>query len=86
MDEESSSSRGSINPEPGAEDPPATTPQDREEEDPHDIEMKDVEDDPNPPPPSEQDDDPLPVQFRLHSLIPLTEAKKTKRAQEMTEM
>ena len=61
VDEESSSSRGSINPEPGAEDPPATTPQDREEEDPHDIEMKDVEDDPNPPPPSEQDDDPLPV-------------------------
>ena len=60
-DEESSSSRGSINPEPGAEDPPAITPQDQEEEDPHNIEMKDVEDDPNPPPPSEQDDDPLPV-------------------------
>ena len=60
-DEESSSSRKSIDPEPGAEDPPAITPQDREEEDPHDIEMKDVEDDPNPPPPSEQDNDPLPV-------------------------
>ena len=60
-DEESSSSRGSIDPEPGAEDPPATTPQDREEEDPHNIEMKDVEDDPNPPPPSEQDDNLLPV-------------------------
>ena len=59
-DEESSSSRGSIDPEPGAEDPPATTPQDQEE-DPRDIEMKDVEDDPNPPPPSEQEDDPLPV-------------------------
>ena len=59
-DEESSSSRGSIDLEPGAEDPPAITPQDREEEDPHDIKMKDVEDDPNPPPPSEQDDDPLP--------------------------
>ena len=61
VDEESSSSRGSVNPEPGAEDPPAITPQDQEEEDPHNIEMKDVEDDPNPPPPSEQDDDPLPV-------------------------
>ena len=61
VDEESSSSRGSVDPEPGAEDPPAATPQDQEEEDPHDIEMKDVEDDPNPPPPSEQDDDPLPV-------------------------
>ena len=60
-DEESSSSRGSVNPEPGAEDPPALTPQDWEEEDPHNIEMKDVEDDPNPPPPLEQDDDPLPV-------------------------
>ena len=60
-DEESSSSRGSIDLEPGAEDPPAITPQDREEEDPHDIEMKDVEDDPNPPPPLEQDDNPLPV-------------------------
>ena len=60
-DEESSSSRGSINLEPGAEDPQAITPWDREEEDPHDIEMKDVEDDPNPPPPSEQDDNPLPV-------------------------
>ena len=60
-DEESSFSRGSVNPEPGAENPPATTPQDREEEDPHDIEMKDVEDDPNPPSPSEQDDNPLPV-------------------------
>ena len=60
-DEESSSSRGSINPEPEAEVPPAITPQDWEEEDPHDIEMKDVEDDPNLPPPSEHDDDPLPV-------------------------
>ena len=60
-DEESSSSKGSVNPESGAEDPPATTPQDREEEDPHDIEMKDVEDDPNPPSLSEQDDDLLPV-------------------------
>ena len=41
----------------------ATT-QGHEEEDPHDIEMKDVDDDPNPPPPSEQADDPLlvPVQ------------------------
>ena len=60
-DEESSSSRGSVDPEPGAEDPPAITPQDQKEEDPHDIEMKDVEDDPNPPPLSEQDDNPLPV-------------------------
>ena len=47
--------------EPGSGDPPAANPQGQEEEDPHDIEMKDVEDDPNPPPPSEQDDDPLPV-------------------------
>ena len=60
-DEESSSSRGSIDPEPGAEDPPAITPQDWEEEDPHNIEMKDVEDDSNPPSPLEQDDYPLPV-------------------------
>ena len=60
-DEESSSSRGSIELEPGAEDPPATSPQDWEEEDPHDIEMKDVEDDPNPPPLLEQDNNLLPV-------------------------
>ena len=60
-DEESSSSGRSIDPEPGAENPPAATPQGRKEEDPHDIEMKDVEDDPNLPPPSEQGDDPLPV-------------------------
>ena len=59
-DEESSSSRGSVKLEPG-EDPPATTHQDQEEKDPHDIEMKDVEDDPNLPPPLEQDDDLLPV-------------------------
>ena len=42
VDEESSSSKGSVNPESGAEDPPATTPQAWKEEDPHDIEMKDV--------------------------------------------
>ena len=48
-------------PLPGAGYPSAVTPQDWEEEDPHDIKMKDVEDDPNLPPPSEQDDDPLPV-------------------------
>ena len=52
---------GSIDPESGAEDPPAVTPQGREEEDPHDIEMKDVEDDPTLPPLWEQDDNPLPV-------------------------
>ena len=61
VDEESSSSRGSVDPESGAEDPPAVTPRDWEEEDPHNIELNDVEDDPNPPPPSEQDDDLLPV-------------------------
>ena len=60
-DKESSSSGESAAPEPGAEDPPAAIPQGREEEDPHDIKMRDVEDDPNPPPPSEQDDDLLPV-------------------------
>ena len=64
-DEESSSSRGSVDPEPGAEDPQAITPQDQEEEDPHNIKMKDVEDDPNPPPPSEQDDDLLPVPVQV---------------------
>ena len=69
-DEESSSSRESINPEPGAEDAPAITPQDWEEEDPHDIEMKDVEDDPNPPPLSEQDDDPLPVPVQASQFDP----------------
>ena len=79
-DEESSSSRGSVNPEPGAEDPPATTPQDWEEEDPHDIEMKDVEDDPNLPPLSEQDNNPLPVPVQAAQSDPLTEAKKTGRA------
>ena len=61
MDEESSSSEESAGLEPRAEDPPMATPQGREEEDPHDIEMKDVEDDPSLPPPLEQDDDPLPV-------------------------
>ena len=60
-DEESSSSGESSAPEPGSGDPPAANPQGQEEEDPHDIEMRDVEDDPNPPPPSEQDDNPLPV-------------------------
>ena len=41
--------------------PPAATPQGRKEKDPHDIEMRDLEDDPNLPPPSEQGDDLLPV-------------------------
>ena len=59
-DGESSSSGESSAQEPGPGDPSAATPQGQEEEDPHDIEMRDVEDDPNPPPPSEQDDDPLP--------------------------
>ena len=63
-DEESSSSEKSASPEPGAEDSLMATPQGHEEEDPHDIEMKDVEDDPNLPPPLDQADDPLlvPVQ------------------------
>ena len=62
MDEESSYSEESGNPEPGAQDPPTATPQGgEEEEDPHDIEMEDVGDDPIPPPPSKQDNDPLPV-------------------------
>ena len=67
MDEGSSSSEKSTSPEPGAEDSVTATPQGHEEEDPHDIEMKDVDDDPNPPPPSEQADDPLlvPVQAAL---------------------
>ena len=60
-DEESSSAGESSAPEPGSEDPPAATPHGKEQEDPHDIKMRDVEDDPGPPPPSEQDDDPLPV-------------------------
>ena len=59
-DEESSFSGESSAPEPGSGDPPAATPQDQEEEE-HDIEMRDVENDPNPPPPSEQDDNPPPV-------------------------
>ena len=64
MDEESSSSEESASLEPGAENSLTATPQGREEEEPHDIEMKDVEDDPNPPPLLEQADDPLlvPVQ------------------------
>ena len=53
MDKESSFS--------GAENPPAAIPQGQEDEDPDDIEMRDVEYDPNPPSPSEQDDDQLPV-------------------------
>ena len=60
-DEESSSSGESSAPEPGSGDPPTANPQGQEKEDPHDIEMRDVEDDPNPPPPLEQDDDLLPV-------------------------
>ena len=60
MDEESSSSGESSAPEPGSRDPPTATPQGQEEEDPHDIEMRDVEDDPNLPPPSKQDDELLP--------------------------
>ena len=61
MDEESSFSGESVDPEPGAEDLPVAIPQGWEEEEPHDIEMKDVEYDPNLPPPSEWDDNPLPV-------------------------
>ena len=57
-DVESSSSGESSALEPGSGDPPAANPQ-GQEEDPHDIEMRDVEDNPNLPPPSEQDDDPL---------------------------
>ena len=49
------------------------TPQGCEEEDPHDIEMKDVEDDPNPPPLLEQDDDPLPVPVQAVQSDPLPE-------------
>ena len=59
VDEESSSLGGSVDPEPGAEDPPTAIPQGRE--DPHDIKMRDVEDNPNPPPPPGQEEDPLPV-------------------------
>ena len=62
MDEESSYSEESGDPEPGAQGPPTATPQGhQEEEDPHDIEMEDVGDDPIPPPLLEQDDDLLPV-------------------------
>ena len=62
MDEESSYSEESSNPEPGAQGPPTATSQGHEdEEDPHDIKMEDVGDDAIPPPPLEQDDDPLPV-------------------------
>ena len=58
-DEESSSSGESSSLEPGSGDPPAATPQGQEEEE-HDIEMRDVENDPNLPP-SEQGDNPPPV-------------------------
>ena len=51
----------SIDLEPGAEDLPAAIQQGQEEEEPHDIEMIDVEYDPNPRPPSERGNDPLPV-------------------------
>ena len=45
-DGESSYFEGSSNPEPRAQEPPTATPQGHEEEeDPHDIEMKDVGDD-----------------------------------------
>ena len=47
-DEESSSSGESSPLESGSGDPPAATPQGQEEEE-HDIEMRDVENDPNPP-------------------------------------
>ena len=62
MDEESSFSEDSGDPEPGAQGPLTATPQGHEEEeDPHYIKMEDVGDDPIPPPPSEQDDNLLPV-------------------------
>ena len=60
-DEESSSSGESSAPEPGSGDPPAANPQGQEEEDSHDLKMRDMEDDPKPPPSLEQDDDPIPV-------------------------
>ena len=60
-DEVSSSSGESAALESGAEDPPTAIPQGWEDEDPHDIEMRDVEDDPNPFSPPEQDEDPHPV-------------------------
>ena len=47
-DEESSSSGESSPPESGSGDPPVATPQGQEEEE-HDIEMRDVGNDPNPP-------------------------------------
>ena len=65
VDEESSSSGipapQSSSQEPGSGDPPAATPWGQEDEEEHDIKMRDVENDPNPPPPSEQDDNPPPV-------------------------
>ena len=60
-DEESSFLGESVDQEPGAEDLLAAIPQGKEEEEPHDIKMKDVEYDPNLPPPSERGNNPLPV-------------------------
>ena len=59
MDGESSFSGENSAPEPGSGDPPTATPQGQEEEDPHNIKMRDVEDNPHLPPPPEQDDDQL---------------------------
>ena len=76
MDEGSSSSEKSASLEPRAEDSTMATPQGCEEEDPHDIKMKDVNDDPNPPPPSEQADDLLLVQVRTAQSDPHPEVDK----------
>ena len=62
MEEESSSSGESSPPELGSGDPSAATPQDQEEE--HDIEIRDVGDDPNPPQGMATQTDPLPEATR----------------------
>ena len=59
MDEDSSSSGESSRQESGSGDPPVATPQGQEEEE-HDIEMRDVGDDPNPPQGTATQTDPPP--------------------------
>ena len=86
MDEESRFSEESTGPEPRAEDPQTAMPQGREEEGPHDIKMKDVEDDPNLPPLLEQDDNLLPALFKLPSLTLLLRMMKARETWKTTGM
>ena len=78
-DEESSTPGESSTPEPGSGDPPAANPQGQEEEDPHDIKMRDVEDAPTCL--LHQSRTTTCSQFQIHRLVSLLRTMETVRTQ-----